>query len=299
VIGFVNLFKPAGPSSARAVSRVRRIYALYANDRRLTAGHLGTLDPQAAGVLPIAVGKATRLIPLLEDQRKSYACTLVLGRSTTTQDAHGELVESGTVPRDWSRRLELTLPRFLGKIAQTTPMYSAARHQGRRLYELARQGKSVERKPRTVTIYGLTLLGPSTTSEQLGSEQAVARLRVACSEGTYIRTLCHDLGEALGIPAHMGALVREASGPFVLYESLMLDEIAEKPERALIAPEHIIPFPTIVLDLRESADFRAGRVVPLPDGATGRHVFVRDESRTLVGVGEALGALLAPRKVFV
>jgi hypothetical protein len=97
----------------------------------------------------------------------------------------------------------------------------------------------------------------------------------------------------------MGALVREGSGPFVLYEARTIDEIAQAPERALIAPEHIIPFPTIVLDLRGSADFRAGRVVPLPDGATARHVFVRDESRVLVGVGEALGTLLAPRKVFV
>jgi tRNA pseudouridine55 synthase len=299
VIGFVNLFKAAGPSSAHAVARVRRIYALYANDRRLTAGHLGTLDPQAAGVLPVAIGKATRLIPLLVDQRKSYACTLVLGRSTTTQDAHGDLVQSSSVPNDWSQRLEAALPKFLGRIAQTTPMYSAARHQGRRLYELARQGKSVERKPRAVTIYGLTLLGVEPPNHSAGSAQAVARLRIACSEGTYIRTLCHDLGEAIGIPAHMGALVREASGPFVLYESLTLEEIATEPERALLTPEHIIPFPTIVLDLRESADFRAGRVVPLPDGATGRHVFVRDESRTLVGVGEALGALLAPRKVFV
>ncbi len=299
MIGFVNLFKAAGPSSAHAVARVRRIYALYGNDRQLTAGHLGTLDPQAAGVLPVAVGKATRLIPLLVDQRKSYACTLVLGRSTTTQDAHGELVESRPVPSDWSYRLEAALPKFLGKIAQVTPMYSAARHQGRRLYELARQGKTVERKPRAITIYGLTLLGVEHPNPSTGSGHVVARLRIACSEGTYIRTLCHDIGEAVGIPAHMGALVREASGPFVLYESLTLDEIATEPERALLAPEHIIPFPTIVLDLRESADFRAGRVVPLPDGATGRHVFVRDESRTLVGVGEALGALLAPRKVFV
>ena len=94
-------------------------------------------------------------------------------------------------------------------------------------------------------------------------------MRVACSEGTYVRTLCHDLGAALGMPAHMGALVREASGPFVLYEARTLEEIARAPERALIAPEHIIPFPTIVLDLRGSADFRAGRVVPLPEGATG------------------------------
>jgi tRNA pseudouridine55 synthase len=298
LIGFVNLCKAAGPSSASVVARVRRIYSLYARDRGLTAGHLGTLDPQAAGVLPIAVGKATRLIPLLADQRKGYACTLVLGRSTTTQDAHGESVASLDVPGDWRRRLEEVLPRFTGRIAQSPPMYSALRHHGRRLYELAREGKSVERKPRFVTIYGLTLL-PSTSSEMAMPEPAVARLRIACSEGTYVRTLCHDLGAAMGIPAHMGALVREASGPFVLYESLTLGEVANDPERAVIAPEHIIPFPTIVLDLRGSADFRAGRVVPLPEGATARHVFVRDESRTLVGVGEALGALLAPRKVFV
>lgn len=291
MIGFVNLFKAAGPSSAHAVARLRRIYGFYAGDRRLSAGHLGTLDPQAAGVLPVAIGKATRLIPLLVDQRKSYACTIVLGRSTTTQDALGEAVEVQPLPPDWPARLEKALPSFLGRIAQTPPMFSAAHHQGKRLYELAREGKSVERKSRMVTIYGATLLGielPNT-----------ARLRVACSEGTYMRTFCHDLGAAIGVPAHMGALVREASGPFVLYEAQTLEEIGREPLAALIAPEHIIPFPTIVLDLRGSADFRAGRVVPLPEGATGRHVFVRDQSRTLVGVGEALGALLAPRKVFV
>jgi tRNA pseudouridine55 synthase len=290
VIGFVNLFKAAGPSSARALARVRRIYALYARDRTLAAGHLGTLDPQAAGVLPVAIGKATRLIPLLVDQRKSYACTLVLGRATTTQDGAGETIEEADLPGDWRTRLERALASFLGRIAQTPPMYSAVRHQGKHLYELARAGRVVERKARAVTVYGLTLLG---------TERNVARLRVACSEGTYIRTLCHDIGAAIGIPAHMGALVREASGPFVLYEARTLEDIAHDPLAALIAPENIIPFPTIVLDLRGSADFRAGRVVPLPEGATGRHVFVRDESRTLVGVGEALGALLAPRKVFV
>jgi tRNA pseudouridine55 synthase len=291
VIGFVNLFKSAGPTSARVVSRVRRIYAIYGGDRKIAAGHLGTLDPQAAGVLPVAIGKATRLISLLEDQRKGYAFTLVLGRSTTTQDGQGETVEERAIPENWPRLLQEALPRFVGRLAQVPPMYSAAHHEGRRLYELAREGKTVERKPRQITIYGLTLLGlePPRT----------ARLRVACSEGTYIRTLCHEIGAAIGIPAHMGALVREGSGPFVLYEARTIDEVANAPERALIAPEHIIPFPTIVLDLRGSADFRAGRVVPLPEGATGRHVFVRDESRTLVGVGEALGTLLAPRKVFV
>lgn len=291
MLGFVNVFKPAGPTSAQVVARLRRIYGTYSRDRKIGVGHLGTLDPQAAGVLPVAIGKATRLIPLLADQRKAYACTLVLGRSTKSQDAHGETVEQAAVPDDWPERLEAVLERFVGKIAQVPPMYSALHHEGKRLYELAREGKTVERRPRSVTIYTIALLGIE--------RPATARLRVACAEGTYVRTLCHDLGAAIGVPAHMGALVREGSGPFVLYEAHPLADIAEAPERALIAPEHIIPFPTIVLDLRGSADFRAGRVVPLPQGAAARHVFVRDESRTLVGVGEAVGALLAPRKVFV
>ena len=294
MLGFLNVFKPAGPTSAQVVARVRRVCGVYSRDRKIAVGHLGTLDPQAAGVLPIAVGKATRLIPLLTDQRKAYVCTLVLGRSTTTQDALGETLSSGEPPEDWERRLQEAIPAFVGRIDQVPPMYSAVHHEGKRLYDLARAGQIVERKSRPITIYAITLLGVEAIDGR-----ALARLRISCGEGTYVRTLCEDLGAAIGVPAHMGALVREASGPFVLYEARTLDEIADDPAGALIAPEHIIPFPTIVLDLRGSADFRAGRVVPLPQGATAQHVFVRDESRTLVGVGEALGALLAPRKVFV
>lgn len=291
MLGFVNVFKPAGPTSAQVVARVRRIYGIYGRDRRLAVGHLGTLDPQAAGVLPIALGKATRLIPLLEDQRKAYAATLVCGRSTTSQDAHGETVATAPLPVDWKRRLQDVLPTFTGKLSQIPPMFSAVHHDGKRLYELAREGVTVERKPRSITVYGLTLLGTD--------DEGIARVRIACSEGTYVRTLCEDLGAAIGVPAHMGALVREASGPFVLYEAKTLEAIAEHPAAAVIAPEHIIPFPTIVLDLKSSADFRAGRIVPLPQGAPAETVFVRDHSRTLVGVGEAHGAMLAPRKVFV
>ena len=294
MLGFVNVFKPAGPTSAQIVARVRRIYGIYARDKHIAVGHLGTLDPQAAGVLPVAVGKATRLIPMLTDQRKAYTATLVLGRSTTTQDALGEDVATAQVPGDWQERLASVVPQFVGRIAQTPPMFSAVHHNGKRLYELAREGKSVERKTRNVTIYGISFLG-----ESKRSSLPTARIRIACSEGTYIRTLCEDIGAAMDLPAHMGALVREASGPFIIGEARTLDEISEDPQGAFIAPEHIIPFPTIVLDLRGSADFRMGRVVPLPQGAPAQHVFVRDESRTLVGVGEAHGAMLAPRKVFV
>ena len=291
MIGFVNVFKSAGPTSAQIVARLRRIYGVYGRDRRIAVGHLGTLDPQAAGVLPVAVGKATRLIPLLTDQRKAYAATLVLGRSTTTQDALGETVETSPLPDDWEKRIESVLPAFTGKVSQTPPMFSAVHHDGKRLYELAREGKTVERRTRTITVYGITLLGTE--------PDGIARIRVACSEGTYVRTLCEDIGAAMGIPSHMGALVREGSGPFILYEARTLDEVASDPQVSLIQPEHIIPFPTIVLDLRSSADFRAGRVVALPEGAPAPQVFVRDHSRTLVGVGEAHGAMLSPRKVFV
>jgi tRNA pseudouridine55 synthase len=289
MLGFVNVFKPSGPTSTQVGARVRRLFAKL-GEPRLPVGHLGTLDPIAAGVLPLALGSATRLIPLIEDRRKAYAFTLVLGRATSTADATGATVRETPVPPDAEDLLRDVLPRFMGRIEQVPPMYSALHVGGERLYDLARRGVTVERAPRKVTIYGLELLG---------MEDGAARMSVACSEGTYVRTLCEDLGGAIGCAAHMGALLREGSGPFVLYESRTLAEIAAAPAEALISPERVIPFPTIVLDGRGAAEFRAGRLVPLPQGAAGKHVFVRDSTRTLVGVGEAVGALLAPRKVFV
>jgi tRNA pseudouridine55 synthase len=289
MLGFVNVFKPSGPTSTQVGARVRRLFAEF-GEPRLPVGHLGTLDPIAAGVLPLALGKATRLIPLIEDRRKAYAFTLVLGRATSTADATGEIVRETPVPPDAEQLLRDVLPRFMGRTEQVPPMFSALHAGGERLYDLARRGVTVERAPRKVTIYGLELLG---------MESGAARMSVACSEGTYVRTLCEDLGSAIGCAAHMGALLREASGPFVLYESRTLEEIAAAPAEALISPERVIPFPTIVLDGRGAAEFCAGRLVPLPQGAAAKHVFVRDSTRALVGVGEAVGALLAPRKVFV
>lgn len=256
----------------------------------MPVGHLGTLDPDAAGVLPLALGAATRLIPLIEDRRKAYAFTLVLGRATDTGDAGGSTVREAAVPADAEKLLRSVAARFIGQIEQVPPMYSALHQGGKRLYDLARAGETVTRPPRKVTLYGLSVLGFAGN---------VARMTCACSEGTYVRTLCEDLGVAIGSVAHMGALLREASGPFVLFESLRLEEIDADPAAALISPESVIPFPTIVLEGREAADFRAGRLVALPEGAVAKHVFVRDSARTLVGVGEAVGALLAPRKVFV
>jgi tRNA pseudouridine55 synthase len=274
MLGFLNLFKPAGPTSTQFGALLRRMYATD-DGSKLAVGHLGTLDPQAAGVLPVALGRATRLLPLIEDRRKAYAFTLVLGRATDTADGVGKIIATAPVPDD---------------VEQVPPMYSAVHHNGQRLHELARRGEIVERPKRAVTIYALSVLGRTGNT---------VRLRVACSEGTYVRTLCEDLATACGTVGFMGALLREASGPFVLYESLTLDEVAANPLAALVPPERVIPIPTVVLDGRRATDFRAGRLVPLDEPSADKHVFVRDSARVLVGVGETVGALLAPRKVFM
>jgi tRNA pseudouridine55 synthase len=251
---------------------------------------LGTLDPQAAGVLPIALGKATRLLPLIADRRKGYVCTLVLGRATATADGTGETIAEREVPGDVDARLAGAVCAFIGSVTQVPPMYSAVQSAGQRLYDLARAGKTVERAARTITIYALRVMG---------REANVVRLRIACSEGTYVRTLCEDLALACGTVGHMGALLRDASGPFVLSESVMIDDVARDPEGALVPPERVIPIPTVVLDGRLATDFRAGRLVPLAQAPPDKHVFVRDSARALVGIGETVGTLLAPRKVFL
>ncbi|MGH7661679.1 MAG: tRNA pseudouridine(55) synthase TruB [Vulcanimicrobiaceae bacterium] len=290
MLGFVNLFKPPGVTSTQFGARLRWIYR-EPGAPKLAIGHVGTLDPQACGVLPVALGRATRLIPLIADRRKAYVFTLVLGRATATGDASGDIVEEAAVPAGARVRLETVLDSFIGRIEQIPPMYSALHVDGSRLYDLARSGKTVERKPRAITIYSLAISGEE--------DPATIRLRVTCSEGTYVRSLAEDLARAIGTVGHVGALLREGAGPFVLSESLTLDEVAADPRGAVIPPERVIAIPTIVLDGRGSADFRAGRVVAMPQPVGGTHVFVRDISRALVGVGEMHGTMLAPRKVFV
>ena len=191
--GIIIIDKPAGWTSMDVCAKLRGIL----HEKRV--GHAGTLDPMATGVLPVFVGQATKAVSFAEGGKKVYEAVLQLGRVTDTQDTTGETLEERavTVTADDVRA---ALPRFLGEIEQIPPMYSAIKVNGQKLYDLARQGKEVARKPRRITIYDLAL------TEELGNGQYA--LRVECSKGTYIRTLCHDLGQALGCGGCMAALRR-------------------------------------------------------------------------------------------
>lgn len=225
--GVLNVLKPPGMTSSDVVHDVKRI----ANVKR--AGHLGTLDPGAAGVLPVCLGRATRLFDYLVDKRKEYIGEVRFGVGTDTLDSYGTVVErgEGTVS---TQQLEAALPAFVGDILQEAPMYSAVRHGGKRLYELARGGVQVQRPPRQVTVYLLQLLC------QTGANRFLFELH--CSKGTYVRSLCRDLGAALGVPAHLSFLLRTASGGFGVHDAFSISELADLAQRgqlssALVTPE--------------------------------------------------------------
>ena len=218
--GIIIIDKPAGWTSMDVCAKLRGIL----HEKRV--GHAGTLDPMATGVLPVFVGQATKAVSFAENGRKVYEAVLQLGRVTDTQDTTGETLEEHavTVTADDVRA---ALPRFLGEIEQIPPMYSAIKVNGQKLYDLARQGKEVARKPRRITIYDLAL------TEELGNGQYA--LRVECSKGTYIRTLCHDLGQALGCGGCMAALRRTEASGFCIGEAVTLEDAAREGE-ALLRP---------------------------------------------------------------
>ena len=218
--GIIIIDKPAGWTSMDVCAKLRGIL----HEKRV--GHAGTLDPMATGVLPVFVGQATKAVSFAENGRKVYEAVLLLGRVTDMQDTTGETLEEHavTVTADDMRA---ALPRFLGEIEQIPPMYSAIKVNGQKLYDLARQGKEVARKPRRITIYDLAL------TEELGNGQYA--LRVECSKGTYIRTLCHDLGQALGCGGCMAALRRTEASGFCIGEAVTLEDAAREGE-ALLRP---------------------------------------------------------------
>lgn len=213
--GVVVLLKPPGMTSSNAVYDVRRIFT----EKR--AGHLGTLDPGAAGVLPVCIGRATRLFDYLVDKQKEYVFEISFGLSTDTQDAFGAV--TGRSPRIVTREeIAAVLPSFLGEQQQKASVYSALKVDGRKMYDLARAGVVIEPKVRTISIHSLELTG------QTGENRFL--LKVRCSRGTYVRTLASDIGERLHTCAYMSFLLRTASGPFSLAQSRTVAELAEMRE---------------------------------------------------------------------
>ncbi len=221
--GFLIIDKPRGLSSHDVVRKMRHLLKM----RRV--GHVGTLDPMATGVLPIAFGFATRLVEFLAVQDKSYLATMKLGAFTNTQDAEGEI--TATLPYDGLERshIEAVARKFLGTIKQIPPMFSAIKVQGTPLYRLARQGLEIERKPRPVTIHQLNILSV---------ELPFVTFDVVCSKGTYVRTLSKDMAEALGTAGHLTSLRRTRSGDFSLADAISLEELQKKPPGTI--PENIL-----------------------------------------------------------
>ena len=230
--GIIIIDKPADWTSQDVTAKLRGVFAT----RRV--GHGGTLDPMATGVLPVFVGRATRAVEFFTEARKEYIATLRLGLVTDTQDMTGRILEeSGENPG--KEAVESALPRFCGKQQQIPPMYSAIKVGGKKLYELARSGKEVERAARDIEIFSLELL------EAQGSDYTI---RVACSKGTYIRTLCHDIGAFLGCGGTMAALRRTQAGAYTLDQAVPLSRLLEEKKQGMDVERYLLPVDSLFLE---------------------------------------------------
>lgn len=285
--GFLNIDKPARMTSHDVVARVRRLAG-----RGVKVGHAGTLDPAATGVLPVALGSATRLIEYLADGSKGYVGTVRLGVTTSTDDAEGEALTSVAVPSLSDAQIEAAVAPLRGRIMQVPPMYSALHHQGQRLYDLARAGKTVDLAARPVQIDAL---------EWRREDVDALVISVICGKGTYIRALARDIGAALGCGAHLAALRRTFVGPFAVGEATSLDELQAAPERLvarLLSPEVALAgWPTARLDAEQARRVRNGMAVALGEleGVRARAI---DAEGTLLAVLQRDGELWRPEKVF-
>ena len=290
VSGILLLDKPLGLSSNHALQRVKRLY-----DAR-KAGHTGSLDPLADGMLPICFGDATKLSAFLLDADKHYWFRVKLGETTATGDTEGEVLKVRPIDDVTPDQIEQVLQKFVGEIQQLPPMYSALKHKGKRLYELAREGVEVEREPRTVRIYSLAL-GEVNLPE--------FELRVHCSKGTYVRTLAEDIGEALGCGAHVTALRRTGVGPytgFEMYRMEMLEQTAEQGKPAI--DRLLLPIDTALSDwpeVRVNADtafyLKQGQAVLVPRAPTEGWVRIYEDEKFLaVGQVQEDGRI-APKRL--
>lgn len=293
VDGLLLLDKPTGMTSNAALQRVKRLF----NARK--AGHTGSLDPLASGLLPVCLGQATKLSAFLLDAEKTYVVTARIGTRTDTADADGTVVEQSDVTAVSEAQLQTAMADFRGEIEQVPPMYSALKHRGRRLYELARSGVEVEREPRRVVIHEL---------EIVSFDPVNPVLRVRCSKGTYVRTLVEDLARACGTLGHVAALRRTGVGAFTADQLLSLEAIeaasaaGQTALDALLRPmdEAIADWPAVELGAHEAFYLRQGHAVTGAGGGLTGRVRLYGEGRRFLGVGEALGdGRVAPRRLLV
>ena len=289
--GIINLKKEAGMTSHDAVFKLRKILGTK------KIGHGGTLDPDVVGVLPIAVGKATRMVEFMQDEGKVYEGEITLGYSTTTEDASGEVVAETPVLSPLDEKLvDEAIASLTGPITQIPPMYSAVKVNGRKLYEYARAGQEVERPERQVTIYSFERTSPISYVENL----ARFSFRVKCSKGTYIRTLSVDLGEKLGYAAHMSHLTRTSAAGLQLDDALTLNEIEEKVQAGELDFLHPLEIGTgdlvkVNLTPEQAEEVRYGRFIELEHTENQLAAF---EGEKLLAILEKRENLYKPRKVF-
>jgi len=279
--GIVNVNKPAGLTSHDVVARLRGLL------KGPKVGHAGTLDPAATGVLPILVGRGTRIAEYLLEWDKEYRAILRLGQATDTQDATGTVLATRSLDGLAEEQIRAAIAPFQGRITQVPPMYSAVKVAGRPLYKSARAGKTVERESRTVEIHELDVLGIA------GSD---ITLRVRCSKGTYVRTLCADIGEALGVGGHLLSLQRTRVGPLTLERALTLDEVGARLLAGRLADDVLSldaaleMLPAVIVDGPAAERVRHGAAVP---AGAGRWVSAHPGTPTVVRVKDAAGRLLA------
>ncbi|HJU05727.1 MAG TPA: tRNA pseudouridine(55) synthase TruB [Nitrospiraceae bacterium] len=288
--GILNIHKPIGWTSHDVVARIRGLM------KGPKVGHAGTLDPAATGVLPVLIGRATRIAEYLVDWDKEYAAVLRLGEATDTQDATGTILTTCSTEGVTESRVRAILDRFQGRLAQVPPMYSAVKIAGVPLYKAARAGRTVERQARHVTIHRLEM------TSMAGRDVS---LRVVCSKGTYVRTLCADIGQALGVGGHLLALERRRVGPLMITHALTMESLAERWSNGGLAieltslDEALHHLPAIVVDdpaahrlihgvavPREAVHGEHGTLgVDLSEGKEGKSVRLKDQAGQLLAIG--------------
>ncbi|TLS37373.1 tRNA pseudouridine(55) synthase TruB [Pseudalkalibacillus caeni] len=294
--GILPLFKPAGMTSHDCVYKIRKLL------KTKKVGHTGTLDPDVTGVLPICIGKATKVAQYMSDYPKTYIAEVTLGTATYTEDASGETVERKTVHTAPSiTEIKEVLSEFKGKITQIPPMYSAVKVNGKRLYEYAFEGKVIDRPERQVTIHEIELID----GVEHNGETASFSIYVKCSKGTYVRTLAVDIGRKLGYPAHMSYLRRTASGPFEEEDCLTFEEITKKIE---IGDSFLYPiekalghFEPYMVDKDIIPKIKNGAVLPFPEGVLNDRFTIKDEAGKVIAIYQRhpnKPELMKPVKVF-